>query len=55
MVLTAVPPVGATGVLATSYGWGAIPLMVAYRAGTGGGDGQLPLPVLPWNRLVDGN
>eukprot|EP00418_Pyrodinium_bahamense_P085379 CAMPEP_0179051066 /NCGR_PEP_ID=MMETSP0796-20121207/21055_1 /TAXON_ID=73915 /ORGANISM="Pyrodinium bahamense, Strain pbaha01" /LENGTH=532 /DNA_ID=CAMNT_0020747599 /DNA_START=60 /DNA_END=1658 /DNA_ORIENTATION=- len=50
MVLRATPPVGATDIIASSYGWGAIPMMTVYRADMSGKDGQLP--VLPWNRNV---
>lgn len=38
-------PAAAGVVLATSYGWGDIPLMSAYDRATG-------LPVLPWNRSI---
>jgi sialate O-acetylesterase len=50
IVLTATPPDGAGGALATSYGWGAIPMLSVYRADMAGEDGQLP--VLPWNRTI---
>merc|ERR1719272_2046249 len=32
MVLTAIPPTGATGIMSSSYGWGAVPMMTVYRA-----------------------
>jgi len=48
MVLTATPPIGATGIIGSSYGWGAVPMMTVYRADMDGKDGQLP--VLTWNR-----
>lgn len=50
MVLTANPPTGATRIVASSYGWGAVPMMTVYRADLDGKDGQLP--VLTWNRPV---
>ena len=50
IVLTATPPAGAKNALATSYGWGSIPMMSVYRADMEGEDGQLP--VLPWNRTL---
>ena len=43
-------PTGATKAVATSYGWGAIPMLNVYRADMDGEDGQLP--VLPWNRTL---
>merc|ERR1712151_494418 len=51
MVLTASPPAGSKRVLASRYGWGAIPMMTVYRADLDGQDGQLP--VLPWSRSVE--
>ena len=51
ITLTAPPPVGASSPIATSMGWGSIPMMVVYRADMQGEDGQLP--VLPWNRTVE--
>ena len=49
MLEAALPPAPAAAtagvVLATSYGWGDIPLMSAYDRATG-------LPVLPWNRSL---
>jgi len=50
MILKAAPPQGSTMVLASRYGWGAIPMMSVYSADLDGQDGQLP--VLPWNRPV---
>merc|ERR1712032_952210 len=40
MVLSAVPPSGATGIIASSYGWGAVPMMTVYRADMDGKDSQ---------------
>jgi len=37
--------VGAETIVGTSYGWGAVPMMSLYDAGT-------DLPVLPWNEKV---
>lgn len=51
LVLSAPVPPGAAGVVATSYGWGAIPMMSVYRADLDGLDGQLP--VLPWRRPLE--
>merc|ERR1712118_240375 len=48
IVLTAIPPTGATAIIGSSYGWGAIPMMSVYCADMAGTDGQLPL--LTWNR-----
>jgi len=48
MVLTAELPTGASGIIASSYGWGAVPMMTVYRADMDGEDGQLP--VLTWKR-----
>jgi len=48
MVLTAKPPAGAKSIVASSYGWGAVPMMTVYRADMDGDDGQLP--VLTWKR-----
>jgi hypothetical protein len=42
LVLTAPPPPGATKAVATSYAYGAIPFMTAYRA-------DADLPVRQWN------
>merc|ERR1711957_451793 len=39
---------GAGSVIASSYGWGAFPMMTVYRADMDGEDGQLP--VLTWKR-----
>ena len=50
MVLSASPPSGAKNAVATSYGWGSIPIMTVYRADMDGEDGQLP--VLTWNRTI---
>lgn len=50
MVLKAAPPAGATRIVASSYGWGGIPILSVYRADMEGEDGQLP--VLPWNRTI---
>ena len=50
MTLTAPAPAGATAAIATSYGWGAVPMMTVYRADMEGEDGQLP--VLTWNRAL---
>ncbi|CAE8633239.1 unnamed protein product [Polarella glacialis] len=48
MLLKATLPAGARSIIASSYGWGAIPLMSVYRADLDNQDGQLP--VLGWNR-----
>eukprot|EP00440_Ansanella_granifera_P053408 gb/GFBE01057896.1/.p1 GENE.gb/GFBE01057896.1/~~gb/GFBE01057896.1/.p1 ORF type:complete len:540 (+),score=109.79 gb/GFBE01057896.1/:1-1620(+) len=50
MVLSAPPPAGATAIIASSYGWGAIPMLTVYRADMDGEDGQLP--VLSWKRAL---
>ena len=50
MTLSAPAPPGAKSAIATSYGWGAIPMMSVYRADMEGEDGQLP--VLTWNRTM---
>ena len=50
MTLSAPAPPGAKAAIATSYGWGAVPMMTVYRADMEGEDGQLP--VLTWNRTV---
>ena len=50
MTLTAPAPPGAKTAIATSYGWGSIPMMTVYRADMEGEDGQLP--VLTWNRTL---
>merc|ERR1711972_705815 len=50
MLLTASPPPGSKTVLASRYGWGAIPMMTVYRADMDGQDAQLP--VLPWSRSL---
>jgi hypothetical protein len=50
MVLTAATPAGATKAVATSYGWGSVPMMTVYRKDMEGKDGQLP--VLTWNRTI---
>jgi len=36
-----------TNAIATAYGWGPVPMLNAYDQGTN-------LPVLPWNRSIDG-
>ncbi len=43
-------PAGATKAIATSYGYGSVPMLTVYRADMAGQDGQLP--VLPWNRTI---
>jgi sialate O-acetylesterase len=43
-------PTGANEILASSYGWGSVPMMSVYRADMDGKDGQLP--VLTWNRPI---
>merc|ERR1712217_570730 len=48
IILTASSPAGSKTVLATRYGWGAIPMLTVYRADLDGEDAQLP--VLPWSR-----
>ena len=48
--LVALAPHGATKAIATSYGWGSVPMMTVYRADMDGEDGQLP--VLPWNKTL---
>ena len=50
VTLSAPAPAGAKAVVATSYGWGAVPMMTVYRADMEGEDGQLP--VLTWNRTL---
>lgn len=50
IVLTATPPAGATKPIATSYGYGSIPMMTVYRADMEGEDGQLP--VLTWKHTL---
>ena len=50
IVLSATPPTGASKAIATSYGWGSVPMMTVYRADMAGQDGQLP--VLTWNRTL---
>ena len=50
MALSAPAPAGAKAAIATSYGWGAVPMMTVYRADMEGEDGQLP--VLTWNRTM---
>jgi len=42
------PAARLVAVVATSYAWGAVPMMTAYLAGNDG----LDLPVLHWNRTV---
>jgi len=51
MVLTASKPRRATRILASAYGWGAVPMLEVYRADMEGEDGQLP--VLGWNRSLE--
>lgn len=51
MILAAAPPAKSTRVLASRYGWGAIPMMTVYRADLDGQDAQLP--VLPWSRNLE--
>ena len=48
--LVALAPHGATKAIATSYGWGSVPMLTVYRADMDGEDGQLP--VLPWNKTL---
>ena len=48
--LFAAAPAGATKAVATSYGWGSVPMMTVYRADMDGEDGQLP--VLTWNETL---
>jgi sialate O-acetylesterase len=50
IVLGATAPAGATKAVATSYGWGSVPMMTVYRADMDGEDGQLP--VLTWNETL---
>jgi len=50
LVLSATPPQSSNRVLASRYGWGAIPMLTVYRADMAGQDGQLP--VLPWSRSL---
>lgn len=45
LVLSAVAPPGAKAATATSYGWGAIPMLSAYAK-------DYDLPVLPWNSTI---
>jgi len=45
VVLTASEGGGTDSIVATSYGWGSVPLVTLYDAGT-------ELPVLPWNKKV---
>ena len=45
MVLTALPPPGASGVLRSCYGWAGIPTMTVYRA-------DKDLPVRAWNESI---
>ena len=45
VLLSAPPPPGATKVVGTSYGWGAVPFLTVYARG---GD----LPVLPWLEMM---
>lgn len=47
VVLTAEPPSGSSKVVATSYGWGAVPFMTVYLA-----DSDLDLPLMAWNQTV---
>lgn len=46
LTLSAPARKGQTGVIATAYGWGPVPMLNAYDQGTN-------LPVLPWNRSVE--
>jgi sialate O-acetylesterase len=50
IVLGASAPAGATKAVATSYGWGSVPMMTVYRVDMEGEDGQLP--VLAWNETL---
>eukprot|EP00928_Gymnodinium_smaydae_P041597 TRINITY_DN2812_c0_g1_i1.p1 TRINITY_DN2812_c0_g1~~TRINITY_DN2812_c0_g1_i1.p1 ORF type:complete len:556 (+),score=67.35 TRINITY_DN2812_c0_g1_i1:229-1668(+) len=50
LVLRAPAPAGSRTVLSTRYGWGAVPMLIAYRADMDGEDAQLP--VLPWSRTI---
>ena len=50
MTLSAPAPAGAKAAIATSYGWGSVPMMTVYRADMEGEDGQLP--VLTRNRTL---
>jgi sialate O-acetylesterase len=55
MILTAKLPQGYLGephVIASRYGWGAVPMLTVYRSDLSGQDGQLP--VLPWSRPISG-
>ena len=45
MVLTAPPPTGSTAIIASSYGYGAIPMMTVYLA-------DRDLPVLTWEKNI---
>ena len=45
IVLTAPPPAGASAVVATSYGWAAVPFMTVYSA-------DADLPVLAWKKNI---
>ena len=47
VVLTAEAPSGSTKVVATSYGWGAVPFLTVYLA-----DSDLDLPLMAWNQTV---
>ena len=42
---TAPVPAGATRIVSSTYGWGSVPLMTAYRA-------DIDAPVLAWNRTL---
>ena len=50
MVMPTLVVAGATKAVASSYGWGSVPMLNVYRADMEGEDGQLP--VLPWNRTL---
>ena len=51
MVMPTCVVAGARKAVASSYGWGSVPMLNVYRADMEGEDGQLP--VLPWNRTVE--
>lgn len=48
VVLVATTNNGGQEVIGSSYGWGSVPMMSVYDTGTG-------LPLLPWNRGIEGN
>ena len=45
IVLSAVPPAGASAIVTTSYGWGMVPFLTVYRA-------DRDLPVRAWQKPV---